>query len=212
MVFPDTKLEKNLWKKGFKYVVGIDEAGRGPLAGPVCAGAVLIGKDTEILALVRDSKKMTEKQRESVYEEIKSSTKAWGVCMVSSKVIDEVGIQEAVKLAMEGALRQVEEKIGSRADYLIVDGTNVSTISGYHMTKIKAGDLKHYSISAASILAKVERDRYMRKIAKRYPQYMFEKHVGYGTKLHMDLLKEYGPCDIHRGSFAPVRKLIEKGL
>ncbi len=212
MVFPDTKLEKNLWKKGFKYVVGIDEAGRGPLAGPVCAGAVLIGKDTEILALVRDSKKMTEKQRESVYEEIKSSTKAWGVCMVSSKVIDEVGIQEAVKLAMEGALRQVEEKIGSRADYLIVDGTNVSTISGYHMTKIKAGDLKHYSISAASILAKVERDRYMRKIAERYPEYMFEKHVGYGTKLHMDLLKEYGPCDIHRGSFAPVRKLIEKGL
>ena len=188
MIFPDIKLEESLWKKSFKYVVGIDEAGRGPLAGPVCAGAVLIDESTEILELVRDSKKMTEKQRELVYDEIKGRSKAWGICMVGNDVIDSLGIQEAVKIAMEGALKQVEEKIGSKADYLIVDGTNVSTISGSHMTKIKSGDTKHYSIAAASVLAKVERDRYMKEIAKRYPEYMFEKHVGYGTKQHMDLL------------------------
>lgn len=212
MVFPDIELEKKLWKKGFKYVVGIDEAGRGPLAGPVCAGAVLIDENTQLHPFVRDSKKMTEKRREEVFEYIKESSLAYGIAMIDSVVIDELGIQEAVKMAMEEALRQIEEKIKSRVDYLIVDGTNVSTISGYHMEKIKAGDLKHYSISAASILAKVSRDRYMKEIAKEFPVYCFEKHVGYGTKLHMETLIKYGPCSLHRKSFAPVKKLIKESL
>lgn len=212
MVFPDIELEKKLWNKGFKYVVGIDEAGRGPLAGPVCAGAVLIGEETQLHPFVRDSKKMTEKRREEVFEYIKEQSLAYGIAMIEAEVIDELGIQEAVKMAMEEALRQIEEKIQQKADYLIVDGTNVSTISGYHMEKIKAGDLKHYSISAASILAKVTRDRYMREIAKEYPNYCFEKHVGYGTKLHMENLIKYGPCSIHRKSFAPVKRLIVKNL
>lgn len=212
MVFPDTKLEENLWSKGFKYVVGIDEAGRGPLAGPVSAGAVVLSPSSVIHPFVRDSKKMTEKKREEVFEYIKENCLAWGVCMVDSKKIDEIGIQDAVKMAMENALNQVEDMLKSRADYLIVDGTNVATISGYKMEKIKAGDLKHYSISAASILAKVTRDRYMKEISLKYPEYYFEKHVGYGTKLHMDMLKKYGPCDIHRRSFKPVKEVLEKSL
>ncbi len=212
MQFPDTKLEEKLWKKGFKYVVGIDEAGRGPLAGPVSAGAVVLSPSSEIHPFVRDSKKMTEKKREEVIEYIKSNCLAWGVAMIDSQVIDEVGIQDAVKMAMESALKQVESMLGSRASYLIVDGTNVATISGYHMEKIKAGDLKHYSISAASILAKVTRDRYMKDISKEFPDYSFEKHVGYGTKLHMDLLKKYGPCSLHRRSFKPVKELLTKSL
>jgi len=212
MVFPDIELEKKLWKKGFKYVVGMDEAGRGPLAGPVCAGAVLIGDNTPLHPFVRDSKKMTEKRREEVFEYIKKESIAYGISMIEAEVIDELGIQEAVKMAMEEALRQIEEKIQQRVDYLIIDGTNVSTISGYHIAKIKAGDLKHYSISAASILAKVTRDRYMKEIAKEYPNYCFERHVGYGTRLHMENLAKYGPCSIHRKSFSPVKKLIVKNL
>jgi len=212
MEFPDIKLESKLWKKGFKYVVGIDEAGRGPLAGPVSAGAVVIDENTQLHPYVRDSKKMSKKQREEVFEYIKENCIAYGVCMIGPSVIDTLGIQTAVQMAMEGALKQVEEKLGKKADYLIVDGVNVATITGYHMEKIKGGDIKHYSISAGSILAKVTRDRYMREVSLKYPEYCFEKHVGYGTKLHMDMLQRYGPCPIHRKSFSPVRKLLTKNL
>ncbi len=208
MQYPDIELEKQLWEKGIKYVVGIDEAGRGPLAGPVSAGAVVIDISSGISPLVRDSKKMSEKQRLEAFELVKSNSLAWGVSMVDALAIDSLGIQEAVKLAMTEALEQVESMLGSRADYLIVDGTNVESIDGYSMEKIKAGDLKHYSISAASILAKVTRDEYMREVSKRYPEYGFDRHVGYGTKLHMDALLRYGPCEIHRKSFAPVKKLL----
>lgn len=208
MQYPDIELEKQLWEKGIKYVVGIDEAGRGPLAGPVSAGAVVIDISSGISPLVRDSKKMSEKQRLEAFEFVKSNSLAWGVSMVDALAIDSLGIQEAVKLAMTEALEQVESMLGSRADYLIVDGTNVESIDGYSMEKIKAGDLKHYSISAASILAKVTRDEYMREVSKRYPEYGFDRHVGYGTKLHMDALLRYGPCEIHRKSFAPVKKLL----
>lgn len=208
MVFPDIELEKKLWSRGIKYVVGIDEAGRGPLAGPVCAGAVVIDSKTELSPLVRDSKKMTEKQRNESFDFILSNSLACGVCMIDSKIIDRVGIQEAVRLAMEGALREVEKMLGKRAEYLIVDGVNVELIEDYNMLKIKGGDIKHYSISAASILAKVTRDRYMKEISKKYPEYGFEKHVGYGTKLHMDAIKKYGICPIHRRSFSPIKEMV----
>ena len=204
MQFPDIELEKSLWNKGLKYVVGIDEAGRGPLAGPVCAGAVMIDIDSTLSEIVRDSKKMTEKKREESFEFIKENSVGWGVCMVSNTVIDKKGIQEAVRIAMWEALKQVEKMIGSKAEYLIVDGTNVSNLFGYNMLKIKEGDLKHYSISAASILAKVTRDRYMKEMAIKYPEYGFERHVGYGTKAHMEALQRYGPCEIHRRSFKPI--------
>lgn len=204
MQFPDIELEKSLWKKGLKYVVGIDEAGRGPLAGPVCAGAVMIDIDSNLSELVRDSKKMTKKRREESFEYIKENCVGWGVHMVSNEVIDKKGIQEAVRIAMWGALKKLEEMICKKAEYLIVDGINVSNVLGYDMLKIKDGDLKHYSISAASILAKVTRDRYMKEISLKYPVYGFERHVGYGTKAHMEALQRYGPCEIHRRSFKPI--------
>jgi ribonuclease HII len=208
MQYPDIELEKSLWKKGFKYVVGIDEAGRGPLAGPVAAGAVVIENGKQVVEKVRDSKKMTEKQREEAFEKIKEISTAWGVGLVDSREIDRIGIQDAVKKAMIIALVQVEKKLGKKAEFLIVDGTNVMPIIGYKMKRIKHGDLDHYSISAASVLAKVERDRIMKEYAIKYPEYGFDRHVGYGTKLHMDMLKEYGPCDIHRRCFGPVKRVL----
>ncbi len=210
MQYPDIKLEKELWKKGFKYVVGIDEAGRGPLAGPVSAGAVVIQNEEQVVEKVRDSKKMTKKQREEAFQKIKDISTAWGIGLVDSKEIDRVGIQEAVKKAMILALVQVEGMLKKKAEYLIIDGTNVLPIIGYKMMRIQEGDLFHYSISAGSVLAKVQRDRIMREYSKKYPQYGFERHVGYGTKLHMEMLEKYGPCDIHRRCFRPVRELLEK--
>lgn len=210
MIFPDTKLEEKLWNSGIKYVVGIDEAGRGPLAGPVAAGAVVIGPNTELNPMITDSKKMTEKRREEVFEYIKENSLGYGIGMVDAKVIDRVGIQEAVRMAMIDAINQVEEMIKHKAEYLIIDGNGVLSIEGYSQEKLVKGDLHHYSISCASILAKVTRDRYMYEMSKIYPVYGFEKHVGYGTKYHMDMLNTYGPCEIHRRSYAPVLKLIGK--
>ncbi len=208
MIFSDIQLEQKLWNKGFKYVVGIDEAGRGPLAGPVCAGAVMINEGSNISEFVRDSKKMTEKKREEAFDFIVGNSLAFGVCMVAPREIDRYGIQIAVRMAMEGALRELESMLGKKAQYLIIDGNNVESIEGYSQLKIKSGDLKHYSISCASILAKVTRDRYMKDISEKYPNYSFEKHVGYGTKLHMEALQKYGPCPIHRRSFSPIKEMV----
>ena len=208
MQYPDIKLEQKLWTKGFEIVVGIDEAGRGPLAGPVSAGAVVIERENQIVEKVRDSKKMTEKQRDEAYDKIKEISTAWGVGMVDSKEIDAIGIQEAVKKAMILALVNVEHMLKKKADFLIIDGTNVLPIIGYKMMKIQQGDLNHYSISAGSVLAKVDRDRVMKEYAIKYPEYGFERHVGYGTKLHMEMLKKFGPCDIHRRCFRPVREFL----
>jgi len=210
MIIPDIKLEEELWSKGMKYIAGIDEAGRGPLAGPVCAGVVIISKDDELSPLVRDSKTMSEKQREKAYDFVVHNCLAYGVCMISSKKIDELGIQDAVRIAMEGALINAENMLGRRADYLIIDGNNVESIEGYNMEKIKNGDAYHYSISAASIIAKVTRDRYMKKISLKYPLYGFESHVGYGTKAHIEAIKKYGICPIHRRSFSPIKEMYCK--
>lgn len=209
MQLPDTKLEQKLWISGIKYVVGIDEAGRGPLAGPVCAGAVMIDEDTVLSELVRDSKGMSEKRRLEAYEYIKDNCVGWGVKLVSEKVIDSRGITEAVKIAMWGALKELEKMIGVRAEYLIVDGNNVADLYGYKMEKIVGGDLTHYSISAASILAKVTRDTYMKEMSMKYPEYGFDMHMGYGTKAHMEAIKRYGPCGIHRRSFSPIKELVK---
>lgn len=158
MKYPDLELEKKLWKDGYRVVVGIDEAGRGPLAGPVSAGAVVVESEDQVVDIVRDSKKMTEKQRNEAFDLIVKKSKAYGVGLVSSQEIDRIGIQEAVLKAMKIALEVVEQKLGKKADYLIVDGTNVSMISNYKMDRIKGGDLAHYSIAAGSVLAKVTRD------------------------------------------------------
>jgi ribonuclease HII len=208
MILPDTELEKKLWSKGYTLVCGLDEAGRGPLAGPVSAGAVVIDSKTEVIPFVRDSKMMSIKQREEAYELIKSSVVAWGIGMVEAEEIDRVGISSAVSKAMLLALRQVESQLDSDVEYLIVDGKNVLDVSNYPIQKVTKGDVYHYSISCASVLAKVERDRVMYKYAKLYPEYGFESHVGYGTKKHMEAIERYGILEIHRRSFKPVAKYV----
>lgn len=206
MTLPDTKLEEELWSEGYRIVVGIDEAGRGPWAGPVSAGAVVIDSGCKIIDIVRDSKKMSEKHRDEAFDLIKENCIGWGIGLVSAKEIDDIGIQKAVLKAMSIALKGVEDMVGTRADYLIVDGTNVEMIDGYRMLKIKQGDLNHYSIACGSILAKVQRDRLMKEYSIQYPEYGFDHHVGYGTKVHIEALERYGVCEIHRRSYKPVAK------
>lgn len=207
MINPDTKLEEKLWRRGFKYVVGVDEAGRGPLAGPVVVAAVVIQSPSQVVDGVRDSKKMSKKQREERYNKILEISTACGIGIVSSREIDRVGIKEAVKEAMSKAVLEVEKKIDTKVNYIISDGA-VYLLENREMVSISHGDLHHYSISAASILAKVARDRIMQKYALKYPGYGFEKHVGYGTKQHMEAISKYGICPIHRRSYAPVRKAL----
>ncbi|KKP64333.1 MAG: Ribonuclease HII [candidate division WS6 bacterium GW2011_GWE1_34_7] len=211
VIYPDTKLEEKLWSQGYILVAGLDEAGRGPLAGPVVAGCVVITSIEQVVPFVRDSKKMTEKKREEAFKLITEKSFAFGYGIVSASDIDRMGIQKAVLEAMRIALEVVEEKIGKRVDFIMADGKNISTIPNYKMEKITQGDLLHYSISAGSVIAKVVRDRIMYDYAKKYPIYGFEKHVGYGTKYHMDVLKRHGPCIIHRRSFKPIDKLIYRG-
>ena len=210
MIYPDIKLEKKLWKKGYDVVVGIDEVGRGPLAGPVAAGAVALTKGCKIVEGVRDSKTLSMKQKDRLYDLIRGSVKGYGVGMVSEKEIDSLGIQQAVLRAMTLALRGVEEMIGKRADYLLIDGTSVELIDEYPTMKISKGDVYHYSISCASILAKVDRDNLMIEYSKEYPEYGFDRNMGYGTKEHLNALKKYGVCDIHRRSYRPVAKCIKR--
>lgn len=207
MIKPDTKLEEKLWRRGLKYVVGVDEAGRGPLAGPVVVGAVLILSKSEVLDGVRDSKTLSKRQREDLYEEILSCSTAWGVGIVDSKKIDRIGIKEAVKEAMILAVSEVEKKLKREVEYVISDGA-VYLLENRKMLSINHGDLYHYSISAASIVAKVTRDRIMNEYASKYPEYGFEKHMGYGTKQHLEAISRYGICDIHRRSYAPIREAL----
>jgi len=202
MIYPTIDLEKKLWKKGFKVVFGIDEAGRGPLAGPVVAGCVCITSKDQVVDIVRDSKKMTERKRNEAYDLIIQKSKGYGVGIVDAKRIDKVGIRQAVLEAMTKAVEETEKMLKQKAEYIIADG-GIMLIEDYTMESIVQGDLNHYSIAAGSVLAKVTRDRIMNQYANQYPLYGFEKHVGYGTKLHMEMIKKYGACDIHRMSFAP---------
>jgi ribonuclease HII len=206
MIRPNFQEEKKIWKKGIKRVAGLDEAGRGPLAGPVVAGAVVLDfklkiKDLKLLKEVNDSKKLSAKKREELYEVIiKNKNIKWGIGVVSEKIIDKINILEATKLAMTKAVGNLKIK----PDFLILDGKMRISLPIFQKSIIK-GDAKVFSIAAASILAKVYRDRIMQKYHKKYPQYLFDLHKGYGTKLHMNMLKKHGPCQIHRKSFAPVK-------
>ncbi len=200
--------EKNLWRQGYKIIAGIDEAGRGPLAGPVVAGAVaIIDKkvNKNIFVLIKDSKKLSENQREKAYQAIlEQSWLAFGIGKVSEKIIDKINIFEATKLAMIRAVADLEKKIKTQSDYLILDGNQKINLPTKQQTIVKA-DAKIFSCSAASIIAKVTRDRLMRKLDKKYPAYGFAKHKGYGTKNHVQAIKRNGPCPVHRFSFAPIK-------
>lgn len=198
---PNLKEEKFLWKKGFKNIAGLDEAGRGPLAGPVVAAAVSIldyGKFR--LKNIDDSKKLSQKQREFLYEKITSDRNIkWGIGIVSEKIIDKINIFEASRLAMRKATKNLD------CGFLLIDG-NFKINSRILQKSIIKGDSKVVSIAAASIIAKVARDRLMQKAHKKYPQYGFARHKGYGTKLHMEMLAKFGACPMHRKSFVPVQR------
>ncbi len=187
--------EINAKNKGFKAVCGVDEAGRGPLAGPVFAAAVILPEGCEIEGL-NDSKKLSEKKREALFDVIKEKAISYSVASVDEKTIDEINILQATYLAMKTAV----EGLDVPADYALIDGNRMPPISIDGETVVK-GDAKSMSIAAASILAKVSRDRFMLEIDKKYPQYQFSKHKGYGTKLHYEMLSEHGVSDCHRLSF-----------
>jgi len=210
--------EKSLWAKGYKYVVGLDEAGRGPLAGPVVAAAVILNTKYKILnTKLRDSKKLSPKKREEFYKAIKESPFIkWGIGRVSEKVIDKVNILEATKLAMKRAINKMQnskyknqnEKSKFKIDYLILDGKMKLDLSIPQKSIVKA-DEKVFSCACASILAKVTRDRLMMGYHKKYPKYRFDLHKGYPTEKHIKMLKKCKPCAIHRITFFPVLKSLK---
>ncbi len=212
MITPDISLEKSLWKKGFINVVGVDEAGKGPWAGPVTAASVVIHSDKQIVKIVRDSKLMTKIQREKAFDQITKTSSAFGVGIVSEKEIDRIGIQKVVKKAMIHALKNIKIKFGIDVSCVLVDGSKTAPLTNYESLRIKKGGLYHYSISAASVLAKVTRDKIMKKMAKKYPLFGFDKHVGYGTKMHFKALEMYGACPIHRKSYAPIKNMFRKNF
>jgi ribonuclease HII len=197
--------ERKANSRGFRRIAGLDEAGRGPVAGPVVAASLIL-KKTRFRARIDDSKKLTPKARELAYGEIRE--KAWiGIGIVSEKVIDRINIYRATALAMEEAIKN----LGVKPDYLLIDG-RVKLNCSYEKSHIIRGDSKSLSIAAASIIAKVTRDKIMCRFHKKYPRYGFSCHKGYATREHIRRLMKYGPSPIHRASFNPVKTLIEEAI
>ena len=182
-------------RNDFPLICGVDEAGRGPLAGDVYAAAVILEDDT-LIEYLNDSKKISEKRRELLFDEIKEKAKAWCIATASVEEIDSLNILQATMLAMKRAV----EGLGIEPDMALVDGNRLPELSCPAQCVIK-GDATSASIAAASVLAKVARDRYMRELDQAYPQYQFSQHKGYGTKLHCDMLRKYGPSPVHRRTF-----------
>jgi len=203
----DLKEEKNIFNLGYKLIGALDEAGRGPLCGPVVAACVLVRPEFVIgdaLKTINDSKKLSEKKREALFDLIKENFLEVSVGICDHITIDRINILQASFLAMKKALGALRQK----PDFLLLDGKfpipNIST----PQKPVISGDALVFSIAAASIIAKVTRDRIMREMHEIYPNYGFDQHKGYGTRIHMERLAEFGPCAIHRRSFGPVRKLI----
>ena len=190
------KYENQAYDNGYEAVCGVDEAGRGPLAGPVFAAAVILPKGF-IVEGANDSKELSEKKREALFEKIKEEAVSYSIAMVDERTIDEVNILNATFMAMNDAINNLSQK----PDFVMIDGNKIPNGLEIPAEAIVKGDANSISIACASILAKVSRDRYMLKMAEKYPQYQFEKHKGYGTKLHYEMLDEYGVSDIHRKTF-----------
>ena len=193
--------EKQEQAKGHFLIAGVDEVGRGPLAGPVCVACVMMPLD-DIIEGVDDSKKLSEKKRELLFEQIKEKAICYSIEMVDEQTIDKINILEATKLAMKNSINNLAVK----PDVVLVDAISKLDVDT-EIRGIVKGDMLSYSIGCASILAKVTRDRMMCELAKEYPEYGFEKHKGYGTKLHIEAIRQYGPCVYHRLSFL---KFLEK--
>ena len=200
--------EESLNKDGYKYIGGCDEAGRGPLVGPVVCACVVfpVGYKND---LINDSKKLTEKKREKLYDIIINDALSYGIVAISPKEIDEINILEASRKGMILAYKEANKKIN--IDYLLTDAMKISTLSIPVLDIIK-GDAKSISIAAASILAKVTRDRILYELDKKYPEYDFKSHKGYPTKKHLELLEKYGVFDEYRKTYKPVKDLIDKGI
>ena len=194
------KFEKNLYDEGTNLICGIDEAGRGPLAGPVAVGAVVMKKDSE-LEWVNDSKKVTEKRREILYDRIIEDSLAWSVQLASQEEIDSINILNATKKGLTLCVEDIIKQLSKKPDIILVDALKEIDTFNIPYESIIKGDATCYSISCASILAKVTRDRLMRQYDEIYPQYNIKKNKGYGTKDHIEALKKYGPCPLHRKTF-----------
>ena len=191
-----SKYEEDCFSRGIELVAGIDEAGRGPLAGPVVAAAVILPKHS-LIEGVNDSKKISEKKREKLYDDIINTAIAWGVGIVDNNVIDEKNLLNATRMAMHNAI----EALKIKPEYILIDAEKKVDTNGIPFMPIIKGDALSISIAAASIVAKVTRDRMMREYDEMFPMYGFEKHKGYGTKMHTEAIKEHGMCMIHRRSF-----------
>lgn len=188
------------------WICGVDEAGRGPLVGSVVAGAVVLDPNQPIIGL-RDSKKLSPARREKLYAEIMQKARAWGIGQASPSEIDTLNILQATMLAMRRAIEALSERLGEWPSKALIDGNRCPILPIASEAIIK-GDAKEPAISAASIIAKVTRDQQMQALHTQYPQYGFNQHMGYPTEAHMQALKQYGPCEEHRRTFAPVRDLI----
>ncbi len=210
-MFYALSMQRDLWdyeikagKKGYRLIAGVDEAGRGPLAGPVVAAAVVLPADA-ILQGLDDSKKLSPTRREELFPKIQTQAVVYGVAVVNPEVIDKINILQAALLAMQQAVEQLQPV----PDLLLIDG-NQKTASSIEQWAIVKGDSKSLSIAAASVLAKVTRDHIMQDYHQLYPQYEFARHKGYGTKLHRDLIAEHGPCPIHRSTFKGVTEYLNR--
>ena len=198
---PDERFENEARADGFQLICGIDEAGRGPLCGPVCAAAVILPQGCEIAGL-NDSKKLSEKKREILFEQILQQAVGYGIAMASAQEIDEINILQATFLAM----RRAVAALPVQPDCALIDGNGKPGLPLEQRTIVQ-GDGKSISIAAASILAKVTRDRYMKELDAQYPKYAFAQHKGYGTKLHYERIAQYGVCPEHRRTF--LKKILE---
>ena len=210
-MFYALRMQRDLWdyeikagKRGYRLIAGVDEAGRGPLAGPVVAAAVVLPADA-ILQGLDDSKKLSPTRREELFPKIQTQAVVYGVAVVNPEVIDKINILQAALLAMQQAVEQLQPV----PDLLLIDG-NQKTASSIEQWAIVKGDSKSLSIAAASVLAKVTRDHIMQDYHQLYPQYEFARHKGYGTKLHRDLIAEHGPCPIHRSTFKGVTEYLNR--
>jgi ribonuclease HII len=195
--------ERSARTSGFRVIAGLDEAGRGPLAGPVVAAAVVLPEGFVLTGLT-DSKQVPEPERDRLFDEIRQQAVCYGIGIADERTIDEANILQATIIAMERALAA----LAPQPDYLLLDAVTLPRVRLPQKPLIK-GDCRSDSIAAASILAKVTRDRLMIELHERFPQYNFQKHKGYGTREHMELLRQYGPCSAHRRSFAPVAELLQ---
>lgn len=201
--------ENKILDSGYKLIGGIDEAGRGPLAGPVVAACVTLNKNFKMsddLKEIKDSKKISEKKRDDIFKLIKDNFLEVGVGVCDSETIDRINILQATFLAMKIAISNLNEK----PDFLLIDGNMPIPSISTKQAVIPKGDTKILCIAAASIIAKVTRDRIVKEMSEKYPQYGLEKHKGYGTKKHMEMLAKYGPSPIHRKSFGPVKRQIRQ--